>query len=51
MSENDNAKYSTEENARGCDAALRRALNTAPQPKHGKVKESNQEKEPNLARL
>lgn len=26
------------------DAALRRALNRPPQPKHGKVKESNQAK-------
>jgi hypothetical protein len=30
-----------EETARRRDAALRRALNTPPQPKHGKKKESN----------
>ena len=29
-----------EETARRANAALRRALNTPPQPKHGKVKES-----------
>jgi len=32
--------YSAEETARRADAALRRALNTPPQPKHGKGKES-----------
>jgi hypothetical protein len=33
--------FSPEETVRRRDAALRRALNTPPQPKHGKVKESN----------
>jgi hypothetical protein len=32
--------YTSEETAQRRDAALRRALNTPPQPKHGKVKES-----------
>jgi hypothetical protein len=37
----DKETHSPEETARRRDAALRRALNTPPQPKHGKVKESN----------
>ena len=39
MSKSD--ELSDEETARRRDAALRRALNTPPQPKHGKIKESN----------
>ena len=38
---NDVDAYSEEDTARRRDAALRRALNTPPQPKHGKIKESN----------
>jgi hypothetical protein len=33
--------YTDKETAKRRDAALRRALNTPPQPKHGKVRESN----------
>jgi hypothetical protein len=41
--------YSDEEAAQRRDAALRRALNTPPQPKHGKVRESNPAKAPGPA--
>jgi hypothetical protein len=34
-------EYPSDEIALRAEAALRRALNTPPQPKHGKVKESN----------
>ena len=36
--------YSDTQIAQRRDEALRRALNTPPQPKHGKVKESNRPK-------
>jgi hypothetical protein len=37
--------YTDTETARRADAALRRALNTPPQPKHGKGKESKAPKD------
>ena len=36
-----NDSYTDDETASRAEAALRRALNTPPQPKHGKARESN----------
>jgi hypothetical protein len=45
MNEPRSDSYSDDEIARRRDEALRRALSTPPQPKHGKVKESKQPKD------
>jgi hypothetical protein len=45
-SETQGDTYSAEETARRADAALRRALNTPPQPRSGKGKGANPERSP-----